>query len=165
MKKAGLLIAAILVAFFWANSHRNELAVWFNSDSFYKPVFTGELDVFQSGSSVTAELTSSYNVKHGFFLIFPCDSLPVDFFANLDGSIRYTIKSGGMVLESRKIAPPSHPIGGINEKGCSVALFTFDLPYQGHDSVTLEVVVLSPITRLASYQNIRCEVAPAYWPK
>lgn len=165
MKKAGILIVVLLIAAFWANSHRNELAVWFNSDSFYKPIFMGNLDVLHSGSTVSAELTSAYDVRHGFFLTFPCDQLPLDFFTNLDGSIQYTIKSGDIVLVSKVVSPPPHPMGGLNEKGCDIVLFTFDLPFQGHDSVTLEVVVKSPITKLATYQDIRCEVSPAYWPK
>nr|WP_321974341.1 hypothetical protein [Pseudodesulfovibrio indicus] len=165
MKKAGILIAVLVVIAIWANSHRNELAVWFNSDSFYKPIFIGDLNVLQPGSTVSAQLTPSYHVRHGFFLTFPCETLPIDFFANLDGSIQYTIKSGDIVLTSKLISPPTHPMGGLNERGCDIALFTFDLPFQGHESVTLEVAVKSPITKLAPYQNIRCEVSPAYWPK
>jgi len=165
MKKACILFVVLVVVSIWANSHRNELAVWFNSDAFYRPIFTGNLDVFRSGSSVSAKLSPAYDVRHGFFLTFPCETLPMDYFANLDGSIRYSIKSGDILLLSKIVSPPRHPISGLKERGCDIALFTFDLPFQGHDTVTLEVVVESPMTKLASYQNIRCEVAPAYWPK
>ena len=165
MKKTGLLIVALLIASLWVNSHRNELSVWFNSDSFYKPIFTDKFDVLRSGYRVSAELESVYDVRHGFFLTFPCDNLPTDFFADLDGSVHYTIKSGDIVLTTKTISPPQHPMGGLDTKGCNILLFTFDLPFEGHNSVTLEVVVSSPITKLAPYQPIRCEVSPAYWPK
>ena len=141
MKNAGLLIAVILVAFFGANSHRNELAVWFNSDSFYKPIYSSSFDVSQPGTVVRAELTPAYEVEHGFHLIFPCESTPLDSFANLDGSIRYTIESKGIELVSRTIQIPSHPISILKKNGYEIVLFTFELPYKGHEIVTLEVSI------------------------
>ncbi|WP_319470569.1 hypothetical protein [uncultured Pseudodesulfovibrio sp.] len=166
MKKAILLILGLIALAFWTNANRNELAVWFNADSFYRPIFTSSFDVLQSGSTVRAELTPSYDVTHGFHLAFPCESLPLYYFADLDGSIRYSILSEGIELKSETISIPPHPISILTGEGCEIVLFTFDLPFQGHDVVTLEVVLESPITKLAPYQgNFQCIVSPAYWPK
>lgn len=165
MKKTALFFVGLLAIVFWTNSHRNELAVWLNSNSFYKPIYSSKFDTLHPGSTVRAELTPSYDVKHGFFLVFPCENLPLDFFANLDGTIRYTILANGVELESKTMQPPTHPMGGLKNGNCDIALFTFDLPFKGHKKITLEVVLESPITKLAQYKNIRCEVSPAYWPK
>ncbi|WP_272699842.1 hypothetical protein [Desulfovibrio sp. Fe33] len=167
MKKAGILIAVLIVIAIWANSHRNELAVWFNSDSFYKPIFIGDLNVLQPGSTVSAQLTPSYHVRHGFFLTFPCDDISLESYCNTEGSIRYSFLLNGIELDSKTIAIPKRPMRGQDSNGiCDIALFTFDLPFQGHDSVTLKVVVESPFSKLSHYQkDIRCEVSPAYWPK
>ena len=165
MKKIVVLMISLIALVFWANANRNELAIWFNANSFYRPIFTSDFNILDSGSTVRAELKPSYDVQHGFFLAFPCESLPLDFFANLDGSIRYTFWTKGVELESKTISIPPHPIGGLKGGICDIALFTFDLPYKGHDIVTLEVVIEKPITKLRGYKDIQCEVSPAYWPK
>lgn len=165
MKKIILLTIGLVAFLIWANINKNLLAVWFNSDSFYKPIYSSSFDVSQPGTVVRAELTPAYEVEHGFHLSFPCESIPLDNFANLDGSIRYTIESKGIKLVSRTIQIPSHPISILEKNGCEIVLFTFELPYKGHEIVTLEVNIEEPILKLATYQNIRCEVAPAYWPK
>ena len=166
MKKTIVIFIVLLMIALWAKSCRNELAVWFNSESFYRPIYESDFGVFETGSTVHAELKPSYDVRYGFFLVFPCESMPVNFFADLDGSIRYTIQANGVELESKTISVPSRPMSGLSSGGlCDIVVFTFDLPFQGYDEVTLDVVLESPITKLASYQNIRCKVAPAYWPK
>ncbi len=166
MKKAILLILCLIGLAFWANANRNELAVWFNADSFYRPIFTSSFDVQEPGISIRAELKSTYQVRHGFFLTFPCDNLMSEVYNNLDGSIRYSFYSKGVELESKTIPIPQQPMMGQNRNGvCNIVLFTFDLPYQDHDIVTLEVELESPITQLIAYKDIQCEVSPAYWPK
>jgi hypothetical protein len=46
MKKA-LLFVGIVALIFWANTHKNELAVWFNSDDFPRREFsTCPIEVF-----------------------------------------------------------------------------------------------------------------------
>jgi hypothetical protein len=83
----------------------------------------------------------------------------------MDGLISYTISYQGAILESKIIAPPARPINGITSAGQDVLLFSFELPFQGHDEVELDVVVKSPITKLKRYEGaIRCVVKPAYWP-
>ncbi len=166
MMKKILLLVGLAALVFWVNAHKNEFAVWFNSDDFYRPIFESDFDVFQEGSSVHAELKPSYDVRHAFFLIFPCDAMRSELYNNLDGIIRYSFHSQGVELESKTIALPPLPMKGLSSSGiCDIALFTFNLPFQGHDEVTLDVVVESPIFKLAPHQNIRCKVSPAYWPK
>ena len=167
MKRASILILGLLALAFFANAYRNELAVWFNADSFYKPIFIGDLDVLQPGSVVRAELTPSYDVRHGFFLTFPREDMGYTYFTNIDGSVRYSFYANGVELKSKTISIPRQPMMGMYSDGtCDIVLFTFDLPYQGHSTVTLEVVVESPILKLAPYRkDIKCEVSPAYWPK
>ena len=165
MKKIFLFIVLAAI-FLWANAHKNELAVWFDSDNFYHPLFESDFDVYRAGSSIHAVLKPSYDVRHGFFLTFPCDGKISDRYNNLDGAIRYSLHSQGIELESKTIAVPSYPMRGLSSGGiCDIVLFTFDIPFQGHDEVTLDVVVESPIMKLAPHQNIRCKVSPAYWPK
>lgn len=90
----------------------------------------------------------------------------MDFFANLDGVIKYTISAEDVELESRTIHTPPHPISVLKDSGCEIVLFTFDLPYKGHKKITLDVILESPITKLASYQvDFQCKIYPAYWPK
>lgn len=165
MKKILLLVCFAAIAL-WSITHRNELAVWFDNDNFYRPIFEGNLDVLQKGSTVHAELKPSYNVRHGFFLIFPCDGMRSEQYNDLDGVIRYSFHSQGVELESKTIAVPSYPMKGLSSDGiCDIVLFTFDLPFHGHEKVTLDVVVESPMMKLADHRNIRCKVSPAYWPK
>lgn len=164
MKKV-LLLVGLVALVLWANNHKNELAVWFNSDHFYQPIFESDFDVFCTGSSAHAELKPSYDVRHGFFLTFPCDGMRSERYDHLDGSIRYSFHSQGIELESRTIALPAYPMKGLSSNGiCDIALFTFDLPFRGHEEVTLDVVIESPIMKLAPHQDIRCKVSPAYWP-
>lgn len=164
MKKV-LLLVGLVALVLWANNHKNELAVWFNSDHFYRPIFESDFDVFCTGSSAHAELKPSYDVRHGFFLTFPCDGMRSERYDHLDGSIRYSFHSQGIELESRTIALPAYPMKGLSSNGiCDIALFTFDLPFRGHEEVTLDVVIESPIMKLAPHQDIRCKVSPAYWP-
>lgn len=167
MKKVALLSVGLIAVVFWVNAQRNELAVWFNSESFYRPIFKSDFDVLQIGHAVRAELKASYDVRHGFFLTFPCDNIMSRAYDNLDGSIRYSLYSDGVELESESITIPQRPIMGQNNNGiCDMVLFTFNLPYKGYDTITLEVLLESPITGLAPYQeNLQCEVSPAYWPK
>lgn len=166
MKKASILIFGLIVLAFWSNNHRNELAVWFNSDSFYKPIFESSIDVTHPGSLVRAELMPSYDVRHGFFLTFPCENMMSTYYSNMDGSIHYSFYLNGVELDSETIDIPPHPMMGLNSSGiCDIVLFTFDLPYKGHDVITLEVVLETPITKLAAYKDIQCKVSPAYWPK
>ena len=167
MKRASILILGLLALALFANVYRNELAVWFNADSFYKPIFTGDLDVLHPGSIVRAELTPSYDVRHGFFLTFPCEDLRYVHIDDMEGVVRYSFYANGIELESKTITIPRRPMMGIHSGGtCDIVLFTFDLPYHGHSTVTLEVVVESPILKLAPYrEDIKCEVSPAYWPK
>ena len=167
MKKTGLLILGLIAMAVWANAHRNELAVWFNSDSFYRPIFSRDFDVLQSGSTVRAELTPSYDVRHGFFLTFPCNDVMSTKYANMDGSIHYSLYADGVELQSETLAVPKRPMMGLSSSGiCDILLFTFDLPFKGSSPVTLEVVVDSPIAALAPHRNdVKCEVSPAYWPK
>ncbi|QJB55883.1 hypothetical protein [Pseudodesulfovibrio sp. zrk46] len=166
MKKILFLLFIIIALGYWANANRNELAVWFNTDSFYRPIYTGNINVLQSGSTIHAELKPSYDVRHGFFITFPCESVMPEFFSGLDGSIRYTFRAEGVELMSKAVSFPSNPISGMNDDHCDIALFTFDLPFEGHESITLDVTIESPITKLAAYQKeMKCEVSPAYWPK
>jgi hypothetical protein len=164
MKKYMFLVAVIgTVIFIYMN--RNVLYAFFDTDNFYRPLYENDFDVLQDGTGVHADLKSSYDVEHGFFLLFPYESRDFDSVYEMDGLISYTISYQGAILESKIIAPPARPINGITSAGQDVLLFSFELPFQGHDEVELDVVVKSPITKLKRYEGaIRCVVKPAYWP-
>lgn len=163
MKKIIVIILAAVGAY-WV-SQTNDFAVWFNSDEFYHPIFSSELDVSKSGSTVSAVLNERYDVRHAFSLVVPYDDNRFDDFNNLDGRIRYTFTSNDTVLESKTISIPARPSVGLN-KHFEIPLFSFDLPFEGYDQVHLEVVVVSPITKLEKYRGrIGCEVSTDYWPK
>ncbi len=116
------------------HAHRNDFAVWFNSDSFYKPIFEDDFEVLKAGSSIRAELAPSYDVRHGFFFTADCEGFRD--FDDLDGSFRYSFYSNGVKLESKNITIPFRtPKVWTSEGVCRIALFTFELPYKGHYTV------------------------------
>jgi hypothetical protein len=166
MKKASILILGLVTFIFCMHACRNDLAVWFNTDSFYKPIYSSDFNVLQTGYVVRAELKPSYDIRHGFFLAFKHESCNFQEYNDMSGAIHYTIYTDTVKLESKTISIPNQPMWGLRSDGtCDIALFTFDLPYQGHDKITLEVTVESPIIELAPYRDIiKCEVYPAYWP-
>lgn len=166
MKKLLILIILVVIAG-WQLSQSSDFAVWFNTDNFYRPIFSAKFDVAEPGYTVRAHLSHRYNVRHGFFLTFPHKGINIDKFSELDGAILYTFSSKGVVLKSERIAVPPRPMGGFKDGIWTLALFTFELPYaKGVRDLALEVTLISPITDLLPYSDtVNCEVAPAYWPK
>lgn len=166
MKKILLLVILVSIVG-WHLSKSNDFAVWFNTDNFYRPIFSAKFDVAQPGYTVRAQLFHRYDVTHGFFLEFPYKDFDIDKFSELDGVILYTFSSKGVVLKSERLAVPSRPMGGGKNGMRDLVLFTFELPYaKGVQDVTLEVILISPITDLLPYSDVvNCKVAPAYWPK
>jgi len=166
MKKLLILIILVVIAG-WQLSKSNDFAVWFNTDNFYRPIFSAKFDVAEPGYTVRAQLSHRYDVTHGFFLEFPYTDFDIDQFSDLDGAILYTFSSKGVILKSERMAVPSRPMGGFKNGMRDLVLFTFDLPYaKGVHDLTLEVTLISPITGLLPYSDtVNCKVAPAYWPK
>lgn len=166
MKKIIFVIFLVAIAG-WHLHKSNEFAVWFNSDNFYRPIYSAAFDIARPGFTVQAHLSQNYDVTHGFFLEFPCDSYDLRSVYDLDGIIRYTFWSKGVVLKSEQIPLPSRPMGGFKKGKRNFVLFTFELPYaKDVNNLTLEVTLLSPITQLLPYaDSVKCKVAPAYWPK
>jgi len=166
MKKT-ILFALLFIVTMWAISRTNDFAVWFNAEKFYRPIYSASFDIMNKGTTIKVKLKNSYDVKHGFSLVFPCKNIDYRAFTNLDGLIQYKFLSDNKPLEGRIISPPTHPILGTSNGECDLVLFTFDLPYKKTTKdVFLEVTLKSPITKLEKYRDsIRCEVSPAYWPK
>jgi len=165
MKKR-YIILIIIVSCLWAIWRSNYFAANFRTETFYKPIFSQDFDVMKEGSTINTLLKPSFHVRHGFFLVFPC----TNWFSttdNLDGQIKYSFLSNGEIIETKTMDIPARLMAGYNGKKCDVVLFTFDLPYKRVTGpISLKVTLLSPITKLAQYRDvIRCEVAPAYWPK
>ena len=164
MKK---IIALFLLAggIYWI-TQTNDFAAWFNSDEFHRPIYSSEIDVSKGESSIHARLNSRYKIRHGFSLLLPQDGHWFEDFNNLDGRIKYTFTSNNNILQSETITIPSRPMMGLSDGQFEIILFTFDLPLKDVDEVELEVVVLTPITKLDGYKGrVRCEISPAYWPK
>ncbi|MBI9078782.1 MAG: hypothetical protein JEY79_03465 [Pseudodesulfovibrio sp.] len=166
MKKL-LLIITLLAITILAISRTNDFAVWFNAEKFYRPIYSADFDVMNKETTIKIKLENSYNVKHGFSLVFPCKTVDYRSFTDLDGLLQYKFISNNKLLEKRTIPIPTRPILGTNDGKCDLVLFTFDLPFQkATGDVFLEVTVESPITKLEKYRgSIRCEISPAYWPK
>lgn len=162
-----LLIAVIAVITVFALLETTYFASWLTPSKFHTPIFTAKFDATSTGTTIKAPLHNSYDVKHGFFLVFPCDDIGSTSYSAMGGVFRYTFFSGNKVLESKTMSPPPKAIRGYSGDMCDLVLFTFDLPYKNNpENLFLEVAMLTPVPQLAKFSgNIQCKIAPVYWSK
>lgn len=163
MKKV-LLLISLLIAGWWFLSGTNEYAAYFYTDKFYAPVFSQKINIGKTGSMLKTEFKPVYDVEHGCFLVFPCTFSESTSYA-VDGKISYRLKKGELVLKAGTFPQKGNMISGYNEGKCSFMIFKFNLPHDAKDGMFVELKVESPMTELKQFANeVRCEIAPAYWP-
>ena len=166
MKKRYIFLL-LIVSCAWMIWRSNYYAANFRTEQFYEPIFSSGFDVSRKGATIQTKLVKNFDVIHGFFLVFPCDTPNSKPFENLDGLIEYKLFSNNNVIVHKQISPPARPLFGFNQKQCDLLLFPIEFPNSFWDSeLILEVTIISPITQLNNIRNkIKCEVSPALWPK